>query len=255
MDNEIEIFNYLDTPVRVATVDDEPWWLAGDICDVLGIRNVSDAMLKLDDDEKRQVRVNIGQTDVMRGRAPWYVSESGLYTLILRSDKPEAREFKRWVTHEVLPTIRKTGSYAVPQRELSRKELAYMVIEAEERAEIEASRANYAEGQVVELSPKADRYDHFMSTEENKSLREVARMVRPYGIRERHFIDDLLREDWGWIEKYSTAAKVYPVDRGYMVNRTLFKPSGETFQQGLITKKGIDRVFTKLGLGLPETAA
>ncbi|WP_433258741.1 BRO-N domain-containing protein [Streptosporangium sp. CA-135522] len=74
--------------MRVVLRDGEPWWVAKDICDVLGIQNVSNAMLKLDEDEKQQVRANIGQTDVMRGRAPWFVSESGLYSLILRRSTP-----------------------------------------------------------------------------------------------------------------------------------------------------------------------
>jgi prophage antirepressor-like protein len=107
--NEIAPFDFDGQPVRVLEHDGEPWWVLRDVLDVLGIANPSDAVAGLDDDE-------FGNTEVVDSagrRQPnsYVVSESGLYSLILRSRKPEAKAFKRWITHEVLPQIRKTGAY------------------------------------------------------------------------------------------------------------------------------------------------
>lgn len=91
--------------VRIVIVEDEPWFVASDICKALEIQNVTQAVQKLDDDERSMF--NIGR----QGSANC-VNEYGLYNLVLSSRKKEAREFKRWITHEVLPSIRKHGIYA-----------------------------------------------------------------------------------------------------------------------------------------------
>lgn len=112
--NQITPFNYGDNLIRVVNDETtgEPLWVAKDICKVLEINNHRDALSRLDDDEKNGVVL----TDSMgREQKATAVNESGLYSLILSSRKPEAKPFKRWVTHEVLPTIRKTGSYSLNQ--------------------------------------------------------------------------------------------------------------------------------------------
>src|SRR5690606_37056960 len=107
---ELVTFRYDDNPIRTVLVDGEPWFVAADVCAVLGIANVGNALARLDDDEKDSIRLADG-TPGNPNKA--IVNEPGLYSLILRSDKPEAKAFKRWVTHEVLPAIRKTGRYEV----------------------------------------------------------------------------------------------------------------------------------------------
>ena len=106
-------FMYEDKAVRVLMDDSgEPWWVAKDVCDVLNIENCRDAVGRLDGDEKNTVGISDG---IHRGNPNVNViNEPGLYTLIIRSNKPEAKRFKRWITHEVLPSIRKTGSYSAP---------------------------------------------------------------------------------------------------------------------------------------------
>lgn len=111
--NELSL-NFEGHAVRVIDRGGEPWWVAKDVCDALGIKDASDAVKGLDDDEKAGSPVNSGRTQGGNPNA-LIINESGLYSLILRSRKPEAKRFKRWVTHEVLPAIRKTGSYAMPQ--------------------------------------------------------------------------------------------------------------------------------------------
>lgn len=106
-------FNFGENIVRVTDRNGDPWFIAKDVCDILGLENVTKALLSLDEDEKITLNNSDGNP---RGGIPHsyaVISESGLYSLILRSRKPEAREFKRWVTHEVLPSIRKTGGYAL----------------------------------------------------------------------------------------------------------------------------------------------
>lgn len=101
-------FNPTNQPVRVETIGDAPWFVAKDVCDALQLTNITETLTRLDDDEKlTSVILNSGQ-----GRQMWLVNESGLYNLIFQSRKPEAKAFRKWVTSEVLPSIRKTGRYA-----------------------------------------------------------------------------------------------------------------------------------------------
>ena len=101
---------YQDHPVRILERNGDPWFVAKDVCAVLDIRNSRQATSYLDDDEKDVITNDTPSGD----QEMTVVSEPGLYSLILRSRKPEAKAFKRWVTHEVLPSIRKTGAYVTP---------------------------------------------------------------------------------------------------------------------------------------------
>lgn len=102
------VFNFGSHSVRTIEQDGEVWFVAADVCHVLEIANPRNASARLDDDEKDAVQI----TDAIgRQQETTIINESGLYSLILNSRKPEARTFKRWVTHEVLPAIRKTGGY------------------------------------------------------------------------------------------------------------------------------------------------
>lgn len=105
MNNEMQRFDFKGAALRTLTDENgEPWFVAKDVCDILEISNPSDALKRLDDDERSRFNLGRqGETNI--------VNEAGLYVLVLGSRKPEAHEFKRWVTHEVLPQIRKTGGY------------------------------------------------------------------------------------------------------------------------------------------------
>ncbi len=119
-----QVFNYDSHEVEVVMIDDAPYWVAKDVCDVLGIQNHIQALsgnpksgaLGLDDDEKLRYRIYTPQGGTQE---TWLVNESGLYNLIFRSNKPEAKRFRKWVTSEVLPAIRKTGGYALWNCELA----------------------------------------------------------------------------------------------------------------------------------------
>lgn len=101
-------FEYESTQVRVLDIDGEPWFVASDALEILGVDRTS--LRGLDEDER-----GVDSIHTLGGvQGVTVISESGLYSLILRSRKPEAKTFKRWITHEVIPSIRKTGSYGTP---------------------------------------------------------------------------------------------------------------------------------------------
>lgn len=111
----LQVFNFNEqagTPIRVQVINADPWFVAKDVCQVLGIEKYRDAMSRLDADERGSVLV-----DTLGGQQQMgAVNESGLYGLIMRSNKPEAKKFRKWVTSEVLPSIRKTGGYRLSGR-------------------------------------------------------------------------------------------------------------------------------------------
>ncbi|WP_372044817.1 BRO family protein [Tistrella bauzanensis] len=137
-------FSFEGLPVRILYRDSDPWFVLADICRVLAIGNTSDAARRLDDDEKHTLDNVEGIADA-RAQALTVINESGLYSLILTSRKDAAKRFKRWVTAEVLPSIRKTGSYgaAAPALNLDDPvvlrgllaDYATKRLEAEQRAE------------------------------------------------------------------------------------------------------------------------
>ena len=109
--SEIQIFNYNSTEIRTIQKDGEPWFVLRDVCNVLGLGTPARVAERLDTDEVSQTHI----TDSMgRQQEMTVINESGLYNVILRSDKPEAKPFRKWVTSEVLPTIRRHGMYATP---------------------------------------------------------------------------------------------------------------------------------------------
>ena len=104
-------FNFEEsTPIRSLIKGGEPWFVAKDICDVLGLSNITEALRNLEDDELTSEILKSGN----QGREMKLISESGLYALVIRSNKPNARKFRKWITAEVLPAIRRTGRYAAP---------------------------------------------------------------------------------------------------------------------------------------------
>lgn len=117
MTNALQVFDFNENAVRVIMKDDQPWFVAKDVCDALELTNPTEAIRPLDDDEKTTVRNSEGHSGE-RGGAQFYniINESGLYSLVFRSNKPEAKKFKKWVTSEVLPAIRKTGSYSMGEK-------------------------------------------------------------------------------------------------------------------------------------------
>lgn len=106
---ELTIFNYEDKRVRTQLINDEPWFCLKDVCNILDLKNPTIVAQRLEDDERTKL-------DLGRQGEATFINESGLYSVILRSDKQEAKKFKKWVTSEVLPSIRKYGMYATNEK-------------------------------------------------------------------------------------------------------------------------------------------
>ena len=125
-------------------IDGEPWWVLKDVCDVLGLTNPSMIADRLDDDERAKLNLGRqGETNI--------ISESGLYDVIVRSDKPEAKLFRRWITHEVLPSIRKRGVYATNDL-LSNPELLFAAVqELKDAVSVQQQQLAEMNAKLVEL--------------------------------------------------------------------------------------------------------
>ena len=112
MNNMIEM-SYNGSEIRSIDIDGQIWWVLKDVCKILDLSTPAKVSKRLDEDEVNQIHT----TDSLgRNQNVTIINESGLYSVILRSDKPEAKPFRRWITHEVLPEIRRTGSYNIPER-------------------------------------------------------------------------------------------------------------------------------------------
>lgn len=103
-------FEYQSKPVRSMLLNGQPWFVAADICAILGLDNITNALAKLFEDDINQIKVtdSLGRQQLTR-----IVNEGGMYMLVMRSDKPEAKDFQRWITHEVLPSLRQRGFYGM----------------------------------------------------------------------------------------------------------------------------------------------
>ena len=122
MNNDLQVFNSEFGEVRVLTIDNEPWFVGKDVAMVLGYTDVSHTILDHVDEEDRVNSKTQGHFDLELGqRGSWLINESGVYSLIFGSKLPQAKAFKRWVTSEILPAIRKTGSYKTPKQSSDRE--------------------------------------------------------------------------------------------------------------------------------------
>ena len=147
-------FTYHNQPVRTMQhADGTTWWVAADVCAVLEIRNVSQVCKRLDDDEKDAICFadSVGrQQDIL------IVNEPGLYKILLRSNKPEAKAFQRWVTHEILPQIRQTGSYGHPALPAVQNQALQAIIDMAVQLDRTEQRAILAEATAIRAEGKAD---------------------------------------------------------------------------------------------------
>lgn len=257
MNNEITPFDFHGHNVRVLTDEhDEPWFIAKDICDVLGLSNVSIALNSLDEDEVAKIDPkNYLGSESRSNQSVNIISESGFYKLVMRSRKPVAKEFQRWVTHDVLPSIRKHGAYMTEQtveRILSDPD-TLIRLATDLKHEREARKQ--AEQQVKVLAPKAQALDDFTSIEGTRSVRDTAKILRNNGVRvtekqlwqwmadngwifrsEGHWVAyaRVLDNDWLWMREYETSGT---------------RSNGERFaypQQVRITRKGMEALHRKL---------
>jgi prophage antirepressor-like protein len=244
-------FEFDGIRVRIVMRDGEPWFVLADVCRVLDIVNPTRAADRLDDDEKglHTVKTPGGPQDVV------IINESGLYSLILTSRKPEAKRFKKWITSEVIPSIRKTGSYGgVPQinvRDPSQlHQIAIQLIEVNRELE---GRAITAEAQVGALKPKAEALDRIATADGSLCVTDAAKALQmPPSALFKH-----LRTN-GWIYKRAGASHDVgyqdKVAAGYIEHKvtTVIRPDGteKISEQVRITPKGLTKLARDLGRDL-----
>lgn len=185
--SNIQIFNYQSNEVRTVEMRGEPWFVLKDVCTVLGLTTPARVAERLDGDEVSQTHL----TDSMgRKQETTVVNESGLYHVILRSDKPEAAPFRKWVTSEVLPSIRKNGGYIAGQQELSPQELmAKALLVANKTLAEREARISELTVQNNIMAPKAEYFDELVDRNMLTSFRDTAKEL---GIKPKTFVDWLL---------------------------------------------------------------
>ncbi|HGF7717383.1 TPA: phage antirepressor [Enterococcus faecium] len=172
--NTPQIFNFEQNEVRTVLVNDEPYFVGKDVAEILGYSDSSSAVSKNVDNEDRTTLL-LEQAGSNYKSKTTIINESGLYSLILKSKLPSAKKFKRWVTSEVLPQIRKHGMYATDEL-LNNPDL---LIEVATKLKEERTLRLIAEQQVNELQPKADYYDRILN---NKGLVTVSTIAKNYGM-------------------------------------------------------------------------
>lgn len=177
--NELtKAFQYVGNNVRAIIKGDTVWFVAKDVCEVLDHSDVSMAVSRLDEDEK------LTQTMFVSGqnRKTWLVNESGLYSLIMTSRKPEAKQFKRWVTHEVIPSIRKHGGYLTPEKvEEALNDPDTIIMLATRLKEERAQRAAVEKQRALER-PKVLFAEALETSHQTILIGELAKLLKQNGV-------------------------------------------------------------------------
>ena len=255
MDNKIEVFkNEQFGEIRTALIENEPWFVAVDVCKALEIGNSSQAISRLDADEK--MITLISNEGNKRGNPNMtVVKEPGLYTLILSSRKPEAKAFKRWITHDVIPMIRKTGGYMTDSLlERIQKEPA-VIVEFAHALILEKNRVKALECELNTAKPKADYYDAFINPDDCTNIRTTAKEMK---IPERKFVQFLLKEKYLF---RSPSGQLLPYNKDsnaglfivrdfvtycYTGSQTYFTPKGKEVIRMKFQKKCGEELLSKM---------
>jgi anti-repressor protein len=239
--NSLIPFNYNSNQIRIIVKDGEPWFVAADVCSILDIdtstavngRNrISDNGIirdgGLDDDEKDTDIVSTpgGSQEVL------IVSEAGLYSLILKSRKPEAKAFKRWITHEVIPSIRKHGAYMTPET------IEKVLLNPDTIIQLATALKEERQRRLM-LEPKAMAFDTFMDGSNLQTMNDVAKCLG----NGRNKLFKFLREE-KIMRANNTPYQEY-IDRGYFEVKEKPIQMGDSvinYAQTFVTAKGVDYI-------------
>lgn len=240
----LEVFRYGVTEVRTVVLNDQPWFVLGDLCDVLDIANIGNVAQRIDPLSIRQADVQNSRGQM---RATLVVSEAGMYEVVIRSDKPEAATFRRWITSEVLPALRRTGTYSVPQ---TREQLlAAAVIEA--KAVIAEAQA-----EIADLTPRADAWDDLVATDGDYAVGDAAKMLARAAIEiSPNRLFEYLREiQWTHRARVDGKWRAYAdaVTKGYLVEKAQWHHHPRTAERVIdapqvrVTFRGLERLRARL---------
>ncbi|PGC72647.1 BRO family protein [Bacillus wiedmannii] len=245
--NQLQVFNNEEFgQVRTVVQGEEVLFVAKDVCEVLEIKQSSVALKKLDADEKAVINIHTpgGSQDT------WGINESGLYSLIMTSRKPQAKAFKKWVTSEVLPSIRKHGAYMTDQvleQAVTNPDFAIGLLT---KLKEEKEKLAAAQQQIVQQQPLVTFAEACMQSDKALKVSEVAKLAAKHGIKtgqKRLFAT--LRE-WGLIFKNKNEPTQKAIDSGYfeVVQGVKEKPNGESFTwlTPYVTPKGQAYIIDRL---------
>ena len=242
--------------MRVTEQNGEPWFVGKDVADILGYTNQNEAIQDHVDEEDKLNSKTLSSFELNLGqRGGWLINESGLYSLIMSSKMPKAKQFKRWVTSEVLPSIRKHGLYAVDEVLADPDILISALMELkEERRKAKALEDTVAvqNQQIAEMRPKASYYDVVLNC---KDLVSISVIAKDYGWSAKR-MNDYLHEKgvqyrqgkiWLLYQKYAergytnTKTHSYPGSDGELHTsvHTYWTQAGRLFIYGLLKEDGI----------------
>lgn len=238
-DTSIQLFTNEDFgEIRALAINGEPWFVAKDVCDALGIRtnHLREDGRGLDDDEIATLPNWEG-----KGAAPLIITEAGLYSLIMRSRKPEAKAFKRWVTHDVLPSIRSHGMYATPQMVEDMLADPDAMIATLRALKAERQRAQALIEDNARMLPKSVAYDSIIETEGTMTVTQAARFLAQMDKDiNRNRLFAYLRAD-GIICKQGNAPTKRAIQQGLARQIMSERPNGKANEPyARLTQKGLD---------------
>ena len=262
MENNMQIFNYNSNQVRTVQINGDPWFVLKDVCKILGITDHKVTARRLDEDEVCQIPLidSIG-----RKQPTTVVNESGLYNTVIRSDKDEAKPFRRWVTKEVLPSIRKNGIYATDEfieKALNNPDFVISTLQAykeerQMRKELE-QKVEVQTKQIEEMKPKVTYYDKILNS---KSLVTITEIAKDYGMTGKAMnkllnqkkVQYLVNRTWVLYSKYDdkgytgTKTVSFSSSEGYDCSResTYWTQKGRMFIYDLLKKDGMIPVMER----------
>lgn len=246
---ELQVFNSAEFgSVRTTTVNGEVMFVGKDVADILGYTNTPKAIRDhVDDEDKLTERIVLSG----QNREVILINESGLYSLILSSKMPNAKQFKHWVTAEVLPAIRKNGMYAIDEilenPDLAIAALTKLKEEREKRKQLEC-QTRIQRQQIAEMQPKASYYDLIL---QNKNTVPITQIAKDYGMSGRKFNELLhelgvqykFRKTWLLYQQYAecgyTQSRTYAIDESRSVMHTYWTQKGRLFLYDLLKNEGI----------------
>lgn len=250
--NEMQVFNYKSSQVRTVEINNEPWFVLKDVCAVLDLGSAHKVSERLDEDERNHIPL----TDSLgRKQETTIINESGLYNVILRSDKPEAKPFRKWVTSEVLPSIRKTGSYALPKDYPA----ALRALADAEEAKLRLLAENQQQAQVIaDFEPIRQYVDTIL---ESKGTMATSQIAADYGLTAQK-LNKILHEggvqrnvngQWLLYAKYMgrgyTKSKTIQIIRSDgrpdSIMQTQWTQKGRLMIHEILTARGIEAVMDR----------
>ena len=230
MDSNLQLFAFEGNEVRTLKIDDEPYFVGKDVANILGYSNTRKALQDHVDLEDKKDGVTI-RDSIGRNQKPTVINESGLYSLILSSKMPNAKKFKRWVTSEVLPTIRKHGAYMTDEKAFDVVHNKYGLADLLQQA---ADQLKQKDIQIEEMKPKAMLADAITASETSILVGEMAKILKKNGIntgQNRFF--KWLRENGYLIKRKGTD---YNMPTQKSMNLKLFEIKERTIVDGNSTR-------------------